>query len=97
MNFAGANDPLARLFLYSQFRLLSSSSHLVARRLASGVIGFENSWETQFKFLPLYLRTWESVLCFPIERSEHCSVSKKYEPPRADNIIAMISFWPADC
>ena len=23
--------------------------------------GFENSWETQFKFLPLYLRTWESV------------------------------------
>ncbi len=22
---------------------------------------FENSWETQFKFLPLYLRTWESV------------------------------------
>ena len=64
---------------------------------ASFAQGFENSWETQFKFLPLYLRTWESVLCFPIERSEHCSVSKKYEPPRADNIIAMISFWPADC
>ena len=28
---------------------------------ASFAQGFENSWETQFKFLPLYLRTWESV------------------------------------
>lgn len=28
---------------------------------ASFAQAFENSWETQFKFLPLYLRTWESV------------------------------------
>jgi hypothetical protein len=42
---------------------------------------FADTWETQFKFLPLYQCTWES------ERFEHCYVSKKYAPSHATNSL----------
>lgn len=38
--------------------------------------GFENSWETQFKFLPLYRRTWESV-CVPQMKASSIALSHK--------------------
>ena len=38
--------------------------------------GFENSWETQFKFLPLYRRTWESV-CVPQMNASSIALSHK--------------------
>jgi hypothetical protein len=43
-------------------RFLQAKTSVFAER-------FADTWETQFKFLPLYQRTWES------ERFEHCSVS----------------------
>jgi hypothetical protein len=51
---------------------------------------FAANWESQFKFLPLYRRTWESTNV-PHLNGSNLALSDSNTPTRANNVVAMNS------